>query len=565
MRHVHPSIVHGRLLALARVLLAASIVVLAAPLGLARQGGFPGTGGPGGNFDWEVPAGQIVVFDTTQTTIVGGPHFVQTTQYVVKNGILDLRNLRIAEGAILRIQGPNPFYVLATGRVEVLGTLDASGTSSIGVNTLNTTSLPEPGSPGQAGGGKGGTGSPLTGLSSPRGGNGFGAFGVPDGGGGGGETGWSNTYFVDTLRGAGGGGGRFGPGQLQSLGPVNQFGLYDQSFIGLDAENGFANKNAQANGAITGASGPFGGRIGPSPFLDGNPTNDFWGILFDPGTGMTQRGELLRPWAGAGGGGGGDASYVPFGSFPPPWVPWNDKKGAGGGGGGGSVTILSLGTIQVGPSGLLRARGGTGGGGENTIYLDRVGGGSGGGSGGHVILHSASKIDLSMTVNVALLATGGEGGVGKDNTGGASLGPSGNKEQLPHNDACPPGYPTAGPNACKGHVDGAGGDGGPGIVQLHAPGGPANILLPAGVTLDMLSKPLPVCGSGGCYLLPLTSARSGGDADPIEPPASELDVLLSTDGALPPDDRAGPDALRRVLRPANSLLSLEHLRLPLHY
>jgi hypothetical protein len=302
--------------------------------------------------------------------------------------------------------------------------------------------------------------------------------------------------------------------------------------------------------------------------VDGDPTNDFWGILFDPATGLTQPGELLRPWAGAGGGGGGDASWVITGSWPPPWNPGGDEKGAGGGGGGGSVTILSLGTIQVGPSGVLRARGGTGGGGENTNFIDRVGGGSGGGSGGHVILHSASKIDLSTAGGaggVALLATGGEGGAGKFNTGGATLGPSGNKEQLPHNDACPPGYPTAGPNACKGHVDGAGGDGGPGIVQLHAPGGPANILLPAGVTLDMLSKPLPVCGSGGCYLLPLTSARSGEGADPIEPPASELDVLLAADGALPADDRAGLDAPRGVLGPANSPLSLERLRLPLRY
>jgi len=43
------------------------------------------------------------------------------------------------------------------------------------------------------------------------------------------------------------------------------------------------------------------------------------------------------------------------------WVPWGDKRGAGGGGGGGSVTILALGTIQVGPHGQVCARGGTGG------------------------------------------------------------------------------------------------------------------------------------------------------------------------------------------------------------
>jgi hypothetical protein len=81
----------------------------------------------------------------------------------------------------------------------------------------------------------------------------------------------------------------------------------------------------------------------------------------------------------------------------------------------------------------------------------------------------------------------------------------------------------------------------------------------------MLSKPLPVCGSGGCYLLPLTSARSGEGAAETEPPVSELDVLLSTDGALPPDGHEGRDAPREVLGPTNSLLSLERLRLPLRY
>jgi len=141
-----------------------------------------------------------------------------------------------------------------------------------------------------------------------------------------------------------------------------------------------------------------------------------------------------------------------------------------------------------------------------------------------VILHSASKIDLSTSTGVALLATGGEGGAGKGNTGGAYYHSTGVKELLPHNDACPPGYPAAGANSCKGHVDGAGGDGGLGIVQLHAPGGPASILLPAGVTLDEISKPLPVCWNSGCYLLPLTSARRGEGSVETGLATSELEV-----------------------------------------
>src|SRR5262247_2019348 len=33
-----------------------------------------GSGGPGGNFDWCVPAGQVLILDTTSTILTGGPH-----------------------------------------------------------------------------------------------------------------------------------------------------------------------------------------------------------------------------------------------------------------------------------------------------------------------------------------------------------------------------------------------------------------------------------------------------------------------------------------------------------
>jgi hypothetical protein len=473
--------------------------------------------------DWCVPADQTILLDTSFTQIVGGPHCTPTQTSAVVQGVLDLRNLWIQEGATVRVLGPHPLLIHATGAVRIDGTLDASGFSSPGVNTLNTTSIPEPGAAGVAGGGRGGTGSPRIAASSPKGGNGFGAFDVPDRGGGGGETGWSNVnQQVDRRRGAGGGGGGLGADQAQSGAP--QLGDWDQSFIGLDVESGFANLDPSAQGALSGNAGPFGGRKGAQPFVDGDPSNDFYGVAIDA-DGNAIVGELPQPWAGGGGGGGGDASLVVAGgTFPNvPFSPTGDEKGGSGGGGGGSVSILAVGDIVFGPSGRILARGGSGGGGENTSFVNRVGGAGGGGSGGHVILQTLGVIDLRQSLGAStsaaslgtllggILATGGQGGAGRSDLGGAKLGSTGKVETLPQLDACPKtlaggSYPTSGPNACRGHIDGAGGDGGPGIVQLHTrtgldPQGPS-ILLPIGRELGDLIVPSPVCIDDGCQLLP---------------------------------------------------------------
>jgi hypothetical protein len=91
--------------------------------------------------------------------------------------------------------------------------------------------------------------------------------------------------------------------------------------------------------------------------------------------------------------------------------------------------------------------------------------------------------------------------VGKDNAGGAQIGFGGSQETTPANDACPTGFPTA---QCRGPVSGAGGDGGPGIVQLHTPNGlgGGDILLPPGRTLRDLCKPLPVAATTTLRLMP---------------------------------------------------------------
>jgi len=466
--------------------------------------GFSGTGGGGnGDFDWEVKAGQLFVLDTTTASIVGGPNFVPTTQQIVVGGVLDLRNFRVVQGGTLRIQGPNPVTILASGSVVIDGVIEVSGSDSHGVSTLNTPQLPEPGAAGVGGGGRGGAGSPLNSASDPKGANGYGAFGVPDIGGTGGESGFwtggpSNPFAT---RGAGGGRGVLGPNQLVSVG-----GLADQTLIGLDAEPGFSNllvSSPPSLGALSGANPPTGGAAGRSPFLDTNPANDFFGNSFDQATGQITSGELNRLWAGGGGGAGGDAIWSNGTPFPPP-SNVNDRKGSGGGGGAGGLHILSLGTIKFGPIGAIKCRGGTGGGGENSINIDRIGGGSGAGSGGHVILQTAAKIDFSLATGlnqVCITTTGGQGGAGANDAGGAKLGLGGMLETQPSLDACP--SPFA-PGACFGQVHGAGGDGGPGIIQLHTPGGLAggDILLPPGKLLPQICKPTPVSANATQRLIP---------------------------------------------------------------
>ena len=477
---------------------------------LVAETGFAGTGGPGGDFDWQVPNGITFIFDTTSQVIVGGPNFVPTSQSVVINGVIDVRRMRVGHGAVLKFIGPNPVTVLASGEVEILGRIVLDGVHNPGVATLNTTNIPEPGALGQAGGGRGGTGSPETTTSSSGGAPGFGAFDGAGGGGAGGETGWHHlTSSTNSRRGGGGGGGSFGQDQLRDYGPPVNFAV-DETWIGLNVEPGF-HGSTSAFGAwdpAAHAHPPQGGQPGARPFQDPDPANDFFGAHLDPHTGESIRGELARPWAGAGGGGGGDASFTNGQVFPMvPFHPTGDEKGAGGGGGAGSLWLRTLDDVVFGPDGQISACGGNGGGGENTNFLDRVGGGSGGGSGGHVILECLGSIDFSQLVSVppaphqALLATGGQGGAGKDNQGGATPGPGGSKQTAPLHDACPD--PSLG---CKGHVDAAGGDGGPGIIQLHTPGG-MGIVLPPGQILHEICKPAPFLSTVPSFG-PVSIARS---------------------------------------------------------
>jgi hypothetical protein len=413
-----------------------ALLLATAPLS-AQEPCFDGTGGPGGDFDWVVHDGEIFFFDTTFTAVVGGPDGVPTTVQNCVDGVIDLRHLFVEEGGQIRVQGPNRMLILATGDVMIRGTIDVSGFNAKDVATLNTGNQTERGGAGAAGGGPGGNGNPVTTNSSPRGGPGQGPFGEVNTGGEGGETAYADGFQgKDARRPGGGGGGRFGRDQ-------------GNQSLGLAATAG-RDGNPAGRGAETDVRPARGGQAGIGPFLDAKPGNDFFGVRpVLGGRGELVhliRGELPTLWAGYGGGGGGNAD--PASTFPTPnWNIGSDEKGGGGGGGGGQLHVQALGRIVFGAAGLIRSNGAFGGTGENTFFLDHVGGTGGAGTGGHVVLESASEIDFTdRGAYTGVLPRDWLQALGKPIKTG----------------------PTSDVNACC-RTQSNGGAGGPGVVQLHVP------------------------------------------------------------------------------------------------
>ncbi|MFT7540866.1 MAG: hypothetical protein ACI9K5_001831 [Gammaproteobacteria bacterium] len=369
-------------------------------------------------------------------------HTGETFTYNTDDGTLRLSDLTIEAGGVFRAQGGAPLILLASGSIRVNGTLDVSGFHASNVATLNTGNVPELGATGGPSGGVGGTGSSVTTDSTPAGTDGM-ASDFSSVGGGGGETGYADPSLgSDSRRPGGGGGGVLAADQPESddAGDPSNQGLIVGP--GLDGAS-------SANGALTGAPPPLGGAVGQSVFIDGDPTNDFWGRgLTDDGHLIL--GELSFPVGGRGGGAGGDA--VPSTVFPHQnWTVSSDEKGGAGGGGGGLAFVQGH-RLVIGSSGRILADGGSGGLGENTLFLNSIGGNGGGGSGGFLVLR-ASEIDLTRASEDALSAVGG---VGAQNM--------------------------------VTSTEGGGGNGGPGVIQLHTPRS-ARVRLAAGTTLADFSRP----------------------------------------------------------------------------
>ena len=245
-------------------------------------------------------------------------------------------------------------------------------------------------------------------------------------------------------------------------------------------------------------AGPDAGQPNRTPFgfdpLDpiGSTRNDFWGRRLNADGSITT-GELVAPWAGYGGGASGDSQILRRTEgtvqLPLPDVfpdnPWLSKtsyyrKGAPGGGGGGQLQIMAIGKIIIGtvstsgiPEPRIKANGGIGHGGESSNFTYSQMSGSGGGSGGHVILNSATALDLSaidvgtantsaqvasLSAREAIRAIGGRRGWA------ASI--------LSY---APPGTLT-GKDGNGDHCIGRGGAGGNGVIQIHVPDPSTDIL-----------------------------------------------------------------------------------------
>jgi len=462
---------------------------------------FDGTGGNYGEFDLKIRSGAEVVFDTTSTIFHGGPEYTTVYTQLAVNGRLDVRNLLIEPGAELRCEGPNPVKIVATGNITIRGTLSANGSGATPVFTLDTPFQPEVGAPGQCGGGDGGTGSYLTNQVTMRGQSGYGAHQAPNLGGEGGESGWnaSATDAGTSRRPGGGGGGVFGHDSVH-YGDDNATVCPNEWIYGLNAESGFIGEATATSSQ--GPHLPYGGHVGTSPFESTSTTlDDFFGTKRAAfGTAQEQLvvGELASPWGGAGGGAGGDATKAS--SYPPSTLINADQdKGAGGGGGAGAITLMALGNVVIEGIGSVTAIGGHGSGGENTSGVNRSGGGSGGGAGGDLIIMAGGGVNLSSallggeaggTVSQQLFqainARGGQGGAGANNLGGAAdLEMTARASDAKHPGDTGTTTPTDNPwvpalaTACTnyntailgaGHkylVRAAGGDGGPGLVQIH--------------------------------------------------------------------------------------------------
>ncbi len=500
------------------------------PGALSASFDFDGTGGIGGEFDVKVLTGQTVFINTDSDVISGGPGSSTTSTQPVINGRLDVRDLTIEPGGRLVFLGPNTASILATGTVSIGGLISMNGGDNFGVSSLNTTNQPEEGASGQAGGGRGGVGSVFTSQSTPAGTAGNGAFDVPGLGGGGGESTYSPPAACakENRRAAGGGGGRLGSNIRYLVdNDVNLPLAICQTLVGMDGEPGFPGSQ-EGFGAQSQTGPAVGGALGPAPFVDASPNNDFFGTMITA-DGAQIRGELPSVWAGAGGGGGGDA--VTSQSFPrTPFLATGDEKGSGGGGGAGGLLILAIGDIVVLPGGEVAADGGHGGGGENVIYFDRIGGGSGGGSGGHIVMSSAASIIIHAELTSGntgdfyndnsgvtihdlrpVRALGGQGGAGREDRCGAGAdgvtswrGDAIPFEAFEGRDDIPP--LSTNPNtfnwcnavpggtcsgviaAPEGTAYGAGGDGSPGIIQLHV-ADPETQLGFGGIPGDLVNPP----------------------------------------------------------------------------
>jgi len=388
-------------------------------------------------------------------------------QHVLENGVLNVNDFIIEEGAVVRARGKNPLIIYATGDVIIDGVLDVSGNNSTWPTALQSPQFAVGGALGECGGGQGGDASQITDAETPRAETGDGPFGLEHGGGQGGEGVYADGKYASataswvTLKvvAAGGGGGGFArtlnesifwakwpngtdwkPAGVDNIGPdhkpsrhpqVDVVWVPDPTSPIYGAEDGLRGSTADNTDppdcqcAVGGwgmedfnrdltASEDTGGTVDPQwtsgntpPFEYGHPTDGP-----DPGAGgpsvFTDDGDLKDDFWGRRLNADGT---VTVGELAAPWA------GSGGGGGGDSVTVNRIDTNGDGiPESVqdfipIIPFQSTSSGSPSTGWVKYRKGAGGGGGGGQLMIFAIGTIKFGPSS--ALKANGGVGFAGE--------------------------------------------------------------------------------------------------------------------------------------------------------
>lgn len=453
---------------------------------------------------------------------------------MIFGGHFAFRDFIIPEGVHLVVVGSQPLRITATGRVEIHGLIDVAGVDGFSDDTFDSGFLPVPGGPAGPGGGRGGDGHPT--LSDPAGIGGINQYVTPERGERGwgpvltpagvvalqpvgGHGGLSTVGYDPSVAGfpkvdnnnndenhrpPGGGGGTFrGRGQSSREGSGSYLVQSNSTWFPFSlCPNDDKISNALYGNEENFVAGKFpnhplqcvymtgtpadpdrlqpGADGGNAVFVDADADNDFIGA----------GGELSALFGGQGGGGGGSRvdsmrhgvwAADPVGGPDSPFIPPHypklftgvflsptayDAKPGGGGGGGGAFQLRAFGDIVMGKTGRIAARGGHGGGGER-VRNSSVGGGGGGGSGGAVLLQAAGAIRLLADPghrSASYMDTDGDMGAAIDVSGG--FGRDARTASADNTQLQALTY-----DATRSD----GGQGGFGLIQLQAGGGPGQL------------------------------------------------------------------------------------------
>lgn len=335
-----------------------------------------------------------------------------------------------------------PVRIRSIGMVDILppsGTVNLNCVGRPGQSSLNNVpanSLSRFGGHGGPGAGTGGIGSPNTGGASPN--------ALPGEGGHidannpnlpGGDT---NLSAASPFFG-GGGGGAAGAGVMNTNAAAGGAGGTASSFAGYMAGDPPLFTFRMATNGET-HQGTDGMGLGAPPA---------GAVVMTPPAMMIP--PLMDVVGGSGGGGGGDR--VPNSN------PSSHNAGAGGGGGGGTIRITSAENINIGDGTTFRCEGGVGGAGIGVFI-----GGGGGGSGGSIIVQTFAQANVGLAVDFQT-----RGGLG-----------------------------NAGSTANPISLNGEGGDGGDGVVQIEDTDGTPNtelVMQSVFVDGELFAQPFALSGA----------------------------------------------------------------------